>query len=127
MRLQKLQEQITKQSPTLGRDAVYMKTSKISRLPAYLTIQFVRFFYKEKRSINAKILKDIKFPMEFDAFELCTSELQEKLTPMRLRFKELEDAQIEETLKHKKQEKPKEEAKKCKTKAEPYWFPDGNV
>ncbi|KAL0279456.1 UNVERIFIED_CONTAM: hypothetical protein PYX00_001005 [Menopon gallinae] len=120
----KLQEQITKQSPTLGRDAVYMKTSKISRLPAYLTIQFVRFFYKEKRSINAKILKDIKFPIEFDAFELCTSELQEKLTPMRLRFKELEDAQIEETLKHKKQEKPKEETKKCKTKSEPYWFPD---
>lgn len=30
----KLQEQITKLSPTLGRDAVYTKTSKINRLPA---------------------------------------------------------------------------------------------
>ena len=31
--------------------------SLISRLPAYLSIQFVRFFYKEKEKINAKILK----------------------------------------------------------------------
>lgn len=31
--------------------------SKISRLPAYLTIQMVRFFYKEKESVNAKVLK----------------------------------------------------------------------
>jgi ubiquitin carboxyl-terminal hydrolase 14 len=60
---------------------------KISRLPAYLTIQFVRFYYKEKESINAKILKDVKFPFYFDAFELCSSELQQKLTPMRARFK----------------------------------------
>lgn len=61
--------------------------SKISRLPAYLTIQFVRFYYKEKESINAKILKDVKFPLEFDAFELCAPELQEKLAPVRAKFK----------------------------------------
>lgn len=64
-----------------------MLQSKISRLPAYLTIQFVRFFYKEKGSINAKVLRDVKFPMEFDAFDLCTSELQEKLAPVRGKFK----------------------------------------
>lgn len=74
-------------SPTLERDAVYTKTAKISRLPAYLTVQFVRFYYKEKEAINAKILKDVKFPLEFDAFELCTTDLQKKLTPMRARFK----------------------------------------
>lgn len=62
--------------------------------------------------------------MEFDAFELCTAELQEKLTPMRSRFKELEDAQLEDALKHKKDEKKKDEEKIAK-KVEPYWFPDG--
>lgn len=31
--------------------------SKLSRLPAYLTVQFVRFYFKEKDAINAKILK----------------------------------------------------------------------
>ncbi|CAG2063203.1 unnamed protein product, partial [Timema podura] len=92
----KMQEQLVKQSSTLERDAVYNKSSKISRLPSYLTVQFVRFYYKEKESINAKILKDVKFPLEFDAFELCTPELQKKLTPMRSRFKELEDKQLEE-------------------------------
>lgn len=61
--------------------------SKISRLPAYLTVQFVRFFFKEKEAINAKILKDVKFPLDFDAFDLCTPELQDRLAPMRAKYK----------------------------------------
>uniref|UniRef100_A0A670I9W7 Ubiquitin carboxyl-terminal hydrolase n=1 Tax=Podarcis muralis TaxID=64176 RepID=A0A670I9W7_PODMU len=56
----RLQEEITKLSPTLQRNALYIKSSKISRLPAYLTIQMVRFFYKEKESVNAKVLKSSK-------------------------------------------------------------------
>lgn len=98
--------------------------SKISRLPAYLTVQFVRFYYKEKESINAKILKDVKFPLDFDAFELCTPELQEKLAPVRAKFKELEDAQVEAGAKdnHKFRGDGKN---KVKTKAEPYWFENG--
>ncbi|XP_015598683.1 ubiquitin carboxyl-terminal hydrolase 14 [Cephus cinctus] len=120
----KMQEQLTKKSPTLGRDAVYTKTSKISRLPAYLTVQFVRFYYKEKESINAKILKDVKFPLEFDAFELCTSELQNKLAPMREKFKELEDSQVEES-RSVKEKKDKGDGNKNKNvKQEPFWFPD---
>lgn len=83
----KMQEQLTKLSPSLERDAVYTKTCHISRLPAYLTVQFVRFYFKEKEAINAKILKDVKFPLEFDAYELCSKELQEKLAPMRAKFK----------------------------------------
>ncbi|XP_031828252.1 ubiquitin specific protease 14 [Nomia melanderi] len=118
----KMQEQITKLSSTLGRDAVYTKTSKISRLPAYLTIQFVRFYYKEKEAINAKILKDVKFPLEFDAFELCTNELQTKLTPMREKFKEYEDTLLEES-RNAKDKKDKEDNKK-QMKQESFWFSD---
>lgn len=87
----KLEEQITKHSTKLDRDAIYSKTSKISRLPSYLSVQMVRFVYKKKESINAKILKDIKFPISLDVFELCTAELQQKLIPMRSKFKEHED------------------------------------
>ncbi|XP_065667283.1 ubiquitin carboxyl-terminal hydrolase 14 isoform X2 [Hydra vulgaris] len=94
----RLKETITKASPVLGKDASYTKSSLISRLPAYLTIQFVRFFYKEKEKVNAKILKDIKFPMTLDVFELCSSELQEKLKPMRDKFKEEEDKRANEKL-----------------------------
>ncbi|KAM5157962.1 ubiquitin carboxyl-terminal hydrolase 14 [Mantella aurantiaca] len=87
----RLQEEITKHSSSLQRNALYNKTSRISRLPAYLTIQMVRFFYKEKESVNAKVLKDVKFPLMLDIYELCTPELQEKMVSFRSKFKELED------------------------------------
>lgn len=93
-------------------------------MPAYLTIQFVRFYYKEKEAINAKILKDVKFPLEFDAFELCSSELQSKLTPMREKFKEYEDSLVEESRNIK--DKGEKESDKKKMKREPFWFPNGN-
>ncbi|NP_001075726.1 ubiquitin carboxyl-terminal hydrolase 14 [Oryctolagus cuniculus] len=90
----RLQEEITKQSPTLQRNALYIKSSKISRLPAYLTIQMVRFFYKEKESVNAKVLKDVKFPLMLDVYELCTPELQEKMVSFRSKFKDIEDKKV---------------------------------
>lgn len=117
----RLNEQLTKRSPTLSRDAIYMKQSLISRLPAYLTVNFVRFQYKSKDAINAKVLKDIKFPIEFDAFELCSPELQQKLIPMRSKFKELEDKALAD------KEKVKMRGEKevvPKTKALPYSFED---
>ncbi|KAF0312417.1 Ubiquitin carboxyl-terminal hydrolase 14 [Amphibalanus amphitrite] len=92
----RLQEQLTKRSALLDRDAAYSKTSRISRLPAYLTVQLVRFFYKEKEGVNAKILKDVKFPMLLDVYELCSEELQQKLLPMRTHFKAWEDLKAEE-------------------------------
>lgn len=99
----------------------------INRLPAYLTIQFVRFQYKGKEGINAKVLKDIKFPIDFDAYDLCTTELKDKLCPMRSKFKELEDKQLESKIKA-----PLEEAKakeiggdaKSKLEYEPFYFED---
>lgn len=102
--------------------------SKLSRLPGYLTVQMVRFFYKEKESVNAKVLKvglqyptspwsklsltlnlelnvffflfpfvakDVKFPLMLDVYELCTAELQEKMLPLRSKFKEMEDTKLE--------------------------------
>uniref|UniRef100_A0A8C9FGM8 Ubiquitin carboxyl-terminal hydrolase n=1 Tax=Pavo cristatus TaxID=9049 RepID=A0A8C9FGM8_PAVCR len=90
----RLQEEITKLSPTLQRNALYIKSSKISRLPAYLTIQMVRFFYKEKESVNAKVLKDVKFPLMLDVYELCTPDLQEKMVSYRSKFKDLEDKKV---------------------------------
>lgn len=121
----RLKEQLTKMSSTLGRDAVYTKSSLISRLPAYLTVQFVRFQYKAKDAINAKILKDIKFTMEFDAFELCSPELQKKLTPVREKFKEIEDANLEKSVKTKdNKSEPGAGDTKVKTNRLPYWFED---
>uniref|UniRef100_A0A672ZU97 Ubiquitin carboxyl-terminal hydrolase n=1 Tax=Sphaeramia orbicularis TaxID=375764 RepID=A0A672ZU97_9TELE len=116
----RLQEEITKMSPTLERNALYIKSSKLSRLPAYLTVQMVRFFYKEKESVNAKVLKDVKFPLMLDVYELCTSELQEKMLPVRSQFKEVEDKKLE-----KQQQKLSKKSDKAKeVKYEPFSFPE---
>jgi ubiquitin carboxyl-terminal hydrolase 14 len=100
----RLEESLTKYSDTLKRDAVYTKISKISRLPAYLCIQNVRFFYKEKDKINAKILKDVKFTLQLDVFELCTPELQQKLIPVREKFRIVDDKNANEARELKKKQ-----------------------
>ncbi|XP_013097943.1 ubiquitin carboxyl-terminal hydrolase 14 [Stomoxys calcitrans] len=121
----KLNETLVKHSESLGRDANYTRSYLISRLPAYLTIQFVRFQYKGKEGINAKVLKDIKFPLEFDAFELCTTELQNKLCPIRSKFKELEDKKLEKQIKNPLEgAQMKEGDEKPKVEYEPYYFED---
>uniref|UniRef100_A0A4W6C6R6 Ubiquitin carboxyl-terminal hydrolase n=1 Tax=Lates calcarifer TaxID=8187 RepID=A0A4W6C6R6_LATCA len=109
----RLQEEITKMSPSLERNALYIKSSKLSRLPAYLTVQMVRFYYKEKESVNAKVLKDVKFPLMLDVYELCTAEIQEKMLPIRSKFKEVEDKNVTN----------KPDAAK-EVKYEPFSFPD---
>ncbi|CAB1326432.1 unnamed protein product [Coregonus sp. 'balchen'] len=118
--MERLQEEITKLSPSLQRNALYIKSSKVSRLPAYLTIQMVRFFYKEKESVNAKVLKDVKFPLMLDVYELCTSELQQKMVAVRSKFKEIEDKKLEKQSQkvEKVGDKPKE------VKYEPFSFDD---
>lgn len=118
----RLQETITKHSLQLGRDAVYRKECKISRLPAYLSTQFVRFQYKERASTNAKILKDIKFPISLDVFELCTPELQDKLLPIRALFKEQDDAAVQRVSATKGGKGAGDDEKGMIT--HPFWFPD---
>lgn len=125
----RLQESITKHSPSLSRDAEYIKTMGITRLPSYITIQMVRFHYKQKEGVNAKVLKDIKFPVMLDMYDMCSKELKEKLVPMRTKFKEYEDYLVESS--HKLQGKGKNEARKeeklsqdlADSEVEEWWFP----
>jgi len=95
----RLEETIEKNSPVLGRDAQYLKKLAISRLPAYITIQMVRFHFKQKEAVNAKVLKDVKFPVMLDMYHMCSEELQEKLVPMRTKFKDHEDWLVEQSSK----------------------------
>ena len=50
-----LEEDIEKESPTLGRSAVYRKSSRIARLPPYLPVLFVRFAYRKDTEKRAKV------------------------------------------------------------------------
>lgn len=84
-----LEEKIEKHSPTLDRDAVYTKTSRISRLPKYLTVHFIRFWWKASIRKKSKIMKKVTFPAELDVVEFCTEKLRKQLVPVRDKVREV--------------------------------------
>ena len=57
MAVQGLVEHITKRSEALGRDAVFEKSSRISKLPVFLCVQFVRFWWNQQKQVKAKIAR----------------------------------------------------------------------
>ena len=106
-----LTEKLEKKSETLGRDAAYTKTSQIDRLPKYLTVHFVRFFWKREAQKKAKIMRKVTFPSELDVVEFCTEDLRKRLVPVRDKVREVrkdeEDmarARKRQKLRHKQEE-----------------------
>jgi ubiquitin carboxyl-terminal hydrolase 14 len=110
-----LEEKLEKQSAVLGRDAVYTKRSKISRLPKYLTVHFVRFFWKREAQKKAKIMRKVTFPHELDVVEFCTDELKSMLVPVRDKVREVrkDEEDIERARKRQKRLHEKEAADKA--------------
>ncbi len=84
-----LEEKIEKRSPTLERDTIYTKKSRIARLPKYLTVHFVRFFWKREAQKKAKIMRKVSFPPELDVVEFCTETLRKQLVPVRDKVREV--------------------------------------
>lgn len=80
-----LEGDIEKYSLTLERNCLYFKQSKINKLPSYLTVHFVRFYWKKESSAagtkagKAKILRNVSFPKNLDIYEFCTDELKKSL------------------------------------------------
>ncbi|KAH6628715.1 hypothetical protein F5144DRAFT_537386 [Chaetomium tenue] len=106
-----LSEKIEKKSEVLGRDVMYTKTSKISRLPKYLTVHFVRFFWKRDVQKKAKIMRKVTFPHELDAVEFCTDELRKALVPVRDKVREVrkDEEDVERARKRRKKNPNQEE------------------
>ncbi|KAK5093165.1 deubiquitinating enzyme [Exophiala xenobiotica] len=106
-----LTEQIEKRSEALGADAMYTKTSKISRLPKYLTVHFVRFFWRKDVQKKAKIMRKVVFPEELDVLEYCTEDLRKRLIPVRDKVRDvrkdesdMERARKRQKIAHKQEE-----------------------
>ncbi|XP_042048235.1 ubiquitin carboxyl-terminal hydrolase 6-like [Salvia splendens] len=74
-----LKSELEKSSPSLGRTAVYTKDSHINDLPRYLTVQFVRFFWKRETNQKAKILRKVDYPLSLDVYDLCSDDLRKRL------------------------------------------------
>ena len=121
-----LEEKIEKQSPTLDRNAIYTKRSRISRLPKYLTVHFVRFFWKRETQKKAKIMRKVTFPAELDIVEFCTDALRDQLVPVRDKVREIRKDEIDversrkrQKLAHERDEKQKGNEAEDKASLEP--------
>ncbi|KAF8654777.1 hypothetical protein AX16_003432 [Volvariella volvacea WC 439] len=90
-----LDTKVEKVSPTLGRQSLYSQTSRLTRLPGYLTIHMVRFAWRQDIQKKAKIMRKVKFPLEFDALDIVTDGLKEKMLPVSRRLKEIEKERAE--------------------------------
>ncbi|KAM7536568.1 hypothetical protein Aperf_G00000088010 [Anoplocephala perfoliata] len=122
-----LECKLQKKSPTSGEEMTYVKVSLYSRLPAYLCIQIMRFFYKEKTKSNTKIMKDIKFQMAIDLYEDCTIELKAKMEPYRAKMDEMIDKEKNAVKKRGKAAAAASNPPNPEDNPdmyEPYWLPD---
>lgn len=76
---------VEKFSDALQRNAIFKKTSKVNKLPSYLCIQFVRFYWKKESAVGgtkagkAKILRSVMYPRIFDLYPFCSAELKKSL------------------------------------------------
>lgn len=102
-----LKSELEKVSPSLGRSAVYSKESRIKSLPRYLTVQFVRFYWKRESNQKAKILRKVDYPLELDVFDFCSEDLRQELQAPRQLLRDLENVKL--GLKSSKQPQPVED------------------
>ena len=77
--------QVEKYSDVLGRNCTFNKTQKVNKLPSYLCVQFVRFYWKKESNVGgtkavlAKILRSVMYPKVFDIYNHCSDELKKSL------------------------------------------------
>ncbi|KAL8813424.1 MAG: hypothetical protein Q9200_000275 [Gallowayella weberi] len=115
-----LEEKIEKKSTVLDRDAIYTKKSRIARLPKYLTVHFVRFFWKREAQKKAKIMRKVTFTHELDVVEFCTEALRKQLVPVRDKVREIrkDEEDVTRARKRQKMAHKQEEDRQRELKAE---------
>ncbi|CAM9153944.1 unnamed protein product [Chrysoparadoxa australica] len=85
---------VEKNSDVLGRNAVWSKNRRIKRLPRYICMQYMRFFWKatpnsrDHAGVKCKIMKPVSLPKTIDMYEFCTDELQEILKIPRAKLEQ---------------------------------------
>ncbi|KAK9460976.1 uncharacterized protein V1516DRAFT_690970 [Lipomyces oligophaga] len=90
-----LLETIEKHSDALGRNAQFQLKKRIARLPKYLIVHFVRFYWRRDTQKKSKILRKVTFPFELDVTDLCSEELRPKLVSVRDKVRDLRKAREE--------------------------------
>lgn len=100
-----LKDQIEKHSEELGANAEYEVTRTITRLPKYLTVHFVRFFWRRDTGKKSKILRKVQFPFELDVSEMLDELVRAQKTEVRDKLHAAEKENVELVRDFKKQRK----------------------
>ena len=96
-----LSGEMEKFSEVLQRNSVFKKKSLVNKLPSYLCVQFVRFYWKKESNVGgtkagrAKILRSVMYPRILDIYNFCTPDLMKSLDHGRqfeAKIREEEDA-----------------------------------
>lgn len=91
---QSMEGTLEKESPTLGRTSTYSKTQRITKLPSYLVINMVRFYWRKQKNLKVKVLRDVKFPFQLDVYDLCTEDYQKTLKQTRDKWRAEKEKQM---------------------------------
>lgn len=76
-----LKETIEKYNDTLHSNTEYEVTRKITHLPKYLVVHFMRFYWKRDTQKKSKILRKVQFPFELDLADFLDDSIkQEKIS-----------------------------------------------
>lgn len=92
-----IKENVELYSDFLGRNAVWEKSNFVDRLPPYLTINEIRFFWKQAnqewnaKSTKTKILKKLLISKVLDIYDMCSEETKKLLDIGRQREIEIKD------------------------------------
>lgn len=116
-----LKDSVEKYNESLQSNTEYQVTKTITRLPKYLTLHFVRFFWRKDTKKKSKILRKVTFPFELDVAEMLDDSIKTEKVQIRdqLRRIEKDNLELERELKKMKkdnsltphQQKIEEEAK----------------
>lgn len=96
-----LSGELEKFSEVLQRNSIFKKKSLVNKLPSYLCVQFVRFYWKKESNVGgtkagrAKILRSVMYPRILDIYKFCTPDLMKSLDHGRqfeAKIREEEDA-----------------------------------
>mmetsp|Transcript_5066 Transcript_5066/g.7707 ORF Transcript_5066/g.7707 Transcript_5066/m.7707 type:complete len:429 (-) Transcript_5066:360-1646(-) len=86
-----LEGSVEKRSEILERDVLWSKTQRVTRLPRYICVQFMRFFWKatpdsqDHAGVKCKIMKPVSFPTVLDTYPFCSDSLKAVLDVGRKR------------------------------------------
>lgn len=85
-----LKETFEKFNDQLQADTEYESTKTITRLPKYLTVHFVRFFWRRDTQKKSKILRKVQFPFELDVAEMLDDSIKADKVAIRDNLRKIE-------------------------------------